>query len=77
MTNLLEPSTDPLVPNSAAQCVSSFFFQGLGSFRPTEDELNNMLLAPLHPFANVRNIRKDSLLVSFSEALRGRDNVAL
>ena len=36
-----------------------------------------MLFIPVYALANIGNVRKDCLLVAFSEALRWRDSVAL
>jgi len=41
-----------------------------------EQKLRHMFIVSLHSLANIRDIRKNSLLISFSEHLRRRDLVA-
>lgn len=41
-----------------------------------KNKLHNMFLAPLHPLANIRDVRKDRLLIPLTETLRGGNDVA-
>lgn len=54
---LLEPSLDDQSPRTIYTATRPQF---------CKDELHDMLLAPLHPLADIWNVRKDGLLVAFT-----------
>ena len=65
---LLEATFDDKTPRTV---------DGSGRTHFCEHVLDDMLRLPVHTFADIGDVRKDGLLVSFTKDLRRRDGVPL
>lgn len=78
LTNIpSENVLDLLLLESTLDDQSSATIHGSTGTQLSEQELRNVLVRPLHPLTDVRNVGEDGLLVSFTEALWRWDLVAL